>query len=391
MYATLHADDLRAATTILRRLRIRATLPILDQVLVTIAGSTAVLGCTDLDIAVRVRLDLAGPSTEGSFTLPRAELFTLAKQADKGSTVQITVDDMRKAVIHSITKRMNSKREYIALNPEDFPPIPAPEDRTCILPTATLDAVRLARPAASGDETRYVLNGVYLDPRGGGYVVATDGRRCVTSPGRVPHDDAILPNAVADLLVDPACAGPAIWHRNSDAGDPGFQASLTFAGGKTRLLFKLIEGNFPNWRQVIPSADLRRASYTFAPSTAASLVTWLRAAPMDTVKMEPGPSSVICSRVSDKTGDTRSTLTVPAAVAGDPPDAIAFNSRFLSDALAMGLHTLDLIDEMSPGVATNGATRCVVMPMRVTGPVAPEAAVENEPSAEEPEPATADA
>lgn len=388
MTAAFPADSLREVARLLRRLPGRTTLPILEQVLVTVAGSSASFVVTDLDIAIVARIDLAGPSIEGSFTVPRTELVTLARHAAKGSTVRFTTTEKQGRIDYT-NKTLASSREYLLLDPTEFPPLPEVEDRSFILQTTTLDAIRLSRKASSNDETRYVLNGILLDPRDGGVVVASDGRRMAMTPARVPHDEAIIPNAVADLLVDPWCDGAAVWRRNSDAEEdkPGCMARLIWNGGKVDITFRLIDGSFPNYRQIIPPLSSRRASYTFAPSTAAALIDWLRAHPKDCVSLSrEGPMSLLVTRYSMK-GESKSSVTVPAAIDGEPPSVIAFNPLYLADALGMGLHTLDLIDEISPAVATNGHTRYVVVPMRSTAPAStPEPADGDEEEAESEDP-----
>ena len=360
---SLAANDLREAAGLIRRLKQRTTLPILDQLLVSVQGPHAFLAVTDLSVGIVIRLDIAGPSVDCRFCLPRTELLNLAKFADKGSSVRL-VPGTGRSSIGFVTKKLPSTREYTALDPAEFPDFPDPADNACILPTATLDAIRLARRCSSPDPTREVLCGVCLDPRDGGAVVATDGRRMLMTPARVPFDESIVPNPVADLLVDPACEGAAVWHAEGNRDEVPVQASLTFGAGRVRISFQLAFGRFPNYRQVIPAVEARTASYTFTPGTSTALATWLRAYPMDVAELRPdGPYTVSVTRCTDK-GESKSATTVPAAIAGTPPDLIAFPSGQLADLFDMGLLTLDIVDAHTPAVGTNGTTRCIISPSR---------------------------
>lgn len=371
MTLTLSADAIRPVAGLFRRLKIKTTLPILDHVRLTVTeGETeAVLETTDLDIHLAVRLPIAGPTTPGAFTIPRSELFAIARFADKGGLVRFDADEPadedteRKVSVIFSSKTLRSDRVVTGLDPTEFPPAPTIEGQRVIFPTATLDAIRRVRPATSTDDTRYVLKGVFLTGGHGGAVVATDGRRLATVATRVPCSDGILPNAVADLLVDPACQTAAVWCGNESA------ASLTF--GKTRLSFRMIEGNFPNYQQVIPQGFT--SSATLPAAIVPAVISWLRPHGKETVNLTFHADHHVHIAVSPKEGPTAET-TVPCLVTGPAP-RISFNAAFLTDALTMDLHTIDMIDEMSPGVLTDGPTRYVLMPMRLTGtPVAEPAA-----------------
>ncbi len=377
MTLTLSADSLRPVASLFRRLKIRTTLPILDHIRLTVTEGKpeVLLETTDLDVHLAVIVPIAGPTTPGSFTIPRVEFFQLAGKSDKGSLVRfespMACDDAYAVHISSMTKKLRSDRTVTGLSPENFPPCPQIDGKPVIFPAASLDAIRRVRPATSADDTHYVLKGVFLTAVEGGNVVATDGRRLATSRARVPSPDSILPNAVADLLVDPLCQAAAIWRREDCL------ASMTF--GPARLSFKLIEGNFPNYRQVIP-LDFT-SSCTFPSSIVPALVTWLRPHKDSSVKLTFGPNTVT---LTVKWKDDATSTSVPALLSGPVPEFIAFNPQFLADALAMGLQTIDMNSEAEPGVLTDGITRYVLMPMRVTtAAAAPEGEADSDPPADE--------
>ncbi len=204
---------------------------------------------------------------------------------------------------------------------------------------AALAAIRRVRPCASKDETRYVLNGVFISRAEGGLAVATDGKRLAICQAPFATPDAILPNLLVDLLADPSCQTAALWRNDKDAET----ASLHF--GKTTLFSKLISGNFPNFRQVIPDPASRNGSCTFPDATLAPLTAWLRNYPGETVMLafDP-PANTITFEVRRPDQGQYSTQAL-AAFNGTVPTAAAYNATFLADALAMNLHTLDLIDE----------------------------------------------
>lgn len=372
MTLTLQSNDIRPAAALFRRLKIASTLPILDHIRVTVAPGEieATLETSDLDIHITHRLPIAGPTTPGSFTIPRTEFAHLAAKADKGTTIRFeaTGDD-----VHSThtAKGLHTQRTAPSLPPGEFPdPAPTAEART-ILPTSLLDAIRRVRPAASNDESRYVLNGVYLDPTVCGNVVATDGRRLAHVPVRVPTPACILPTKLVDILADTLCQSAATARFSSEAD----VAALTF--GKTTITSKLIQGNYPNYRQVMPIDHT--GSATIPHSVVLSLIDWLRPFKDAAVTIEFTSLTTAAFTVHIK-DQGPVTTSIPLYTENVVPRRIAFNSAFLAQGLSMGLHTLDLIDEMSPGVLTDGLVRYVLMPMRTTAdaPAAEESEEESE-------------
>jgi DNA polymerase III sliding clamp (beta) subunit (PCNA family) len=417
MTLTLNSTAIRRANTLFRRLKIRhSTLPILTHVRITVAPGDpdATLEVSNLDIGIAMRLPFGGPTTPGAFTLAQGDLASIARSADRDTPVLFereeippapTPDDVdfvpvpdsppaadnaeaappapaaprRQPKVHVtlFTKSMRTKLTLESLDPAQFPDPPAITGPPVIMPNAALAAIRRVRPCASLDETRYVLNGVFITRHAGGAAVATDGRRmAILEPAPFATPDAILPNLLVDLLFDAACQTAALWRNDEDAEI----ASLQF--GPTTLFFRLISGNYPNFRQVIPDPASRTGSCTFADATLSALATWLRNYPGETIGLTFDPPASTVTFEVFRRDQGRYSTSASAAFNGTPPAACAYNASFLADALAMNLHTMDLIDEMSPAVLTDGLTRYVLMPMRLMK----DAAAYPEPAAAEPAP-----
>jgi hypothetical protein len=189
-----------------------------------------------------------------------------------------------------------------------------------------------------------------------------------------------------DLLADPSLQTAALWRNDEEVE----KASLQF--GKTTIFFTLISGNYPNFRQVIPDPADRNGSCTFPDATLAPLTAWLRNYPGETVTLTLDPPANTITFNVKRPDQGQYSTTALAAFNGTVPPAAAYNATFLADALAINLHTLDLIDEMSPGVLTDGLTRYVLMPMRLTSdpasfpaPAEPDDAPPDDPPEEEEE------
>ena len=149
--------------------------------------------------------------------------------------------------------------------------------------------------------------------------------------------------------------------------------------GLDTFIARTIEGNYPNYRQVMPPEFL--ADATIPETHRLALISWLRSLagkdgrnsryknPVRLTWETPG-HLILTLRNSDVTG---ATIHVPASITGHPP-VIAFAPRYLADALVIG-STLRLIDGISPGVVIDPASGnyCLIMPCRYTE-VAEEAA-----------------
>ncbi len=378
MFFKINSDSLRPAARLFKRLKITtAKLPILQHLLVSVEGRTLTIVGTNLDVWISRRFTLQETGLNGCFCLPAEELLGAAAKADKDSIITVNVvAPNRSTMLDLVRKRLAARNTFKALDPEDFPTPPATGHRAYGLPAATVHAIRAVAPFTSNDQTRYVINGVFLDPDKGGTVVGTDGRRLGYVKARAPHQAAILPNVAVDILADAAFDdSPFRW----EADEGGSYATLAF--GPLRLTSKLIEGNYPNYHQVIPPADQRTGSISLPAKLIPGVLDWLRDGGTHSAKLRVDDRQVTFLRdVRDKGA---SQLSIPAAIIDSPPDYIMFNGSFLREVLAAGLLTLDLIDEMSPGIATDGHLRCVIMPMRMDAGSPP--AEDDEPDDEEAE------
>jgi DNA polymerase III sliding clamp (beta) subunit (PCNA family) len=167
-----------------------------------------------------------------------------------------------------------------------------------------------------------------------------------------------------EILSDPACDSAAIWQKRD------YMALLKF--GKFTMITKCIAGNFPNYLQVIPDPATYAGSCTFPPAALPNIVNWLRQYKNETVCLKLAANRVTfeVSRPNKGVFSTHSA----AHFTGQPPPEVAYNTSFLADALAMELPTLDLIDEMSPAVLTDGTIRYVLMPMKTLATIERETA-----------------
>ncbi|MGE9270424.1 MAG: DNA polymerase III subunit beta [Verrucomicrobiales bacterium] len=342
----------------------RTTLPILSNVLLVAENGRLQLTTTDLDVGITGSIE-ANILKEGATTLPAKKLVNIIRELP-ASEVEITVDAKNTASISCGP----SFFKIIGLGQDDFPPLPdfdgAKEYR---VPQQLLrDGLKKTGYSISTDETRYVLNGIYTSFREGKMtLVATDGRRLA-----MVESDLDFP---ASQEVDVIVPTKAVQELQRLLGTEGevlvrlSESQISFSIGEHLLVSKLIEGNYPNYRQVIPGDSSERVELPReAMLETVRRVSLLSSDKSNSVKLVFGQNSVEVSANSPDVGEAKETLEVPYE---GKEMQIAFNPEFMKAPLQnLDEETvyLDLIDEMSPGVIRiDGSFLYVIMPMRVTG------------------------
>jgi DNA polymerase III subunit beta len=244
------------------------------------------------------------------------------------------------------------------------------------VPPATLQGLADIAGCASTDTTRHILNGVFFTPEDGGRLVATDGKRLACCPAAVPSQSFVLPSAACHILGHPdftADLATITWIDHKDEE----KRRVAIKCGRHQLVSKPLVGSYPNYKQVIPAhaQELAVIPHDRKPG----LIAWLRSLGKDqaSVRLDWHKRGQLTLTHRDANGHS-ATLQVPVEIHGNPP-VIAFNARFLADALEIG-STLCLSDELSPGICRHPTGRfCVIMPMRVTIPAGTHCEIETAP------------
>ncbi len=341
----------------------RSTLPILSNVLIEANGDQLRLTTTDLDVGVS-GIVKANVHKDGATTLPARRLVNIIRELPT-SDVEISVDAKNIATI----KSGPSLFKIIGLGEQEFPPLPDfAGAREFKIPQAMmLDALKKTSYAISTDETRYVLNGIYASFREGKLtMVATDGRRLAMVDNELEFPasnevDVIIPTKAISELQRLLKNDDNLILQLSDS-------QIRFQVGSSILVSKLIEGNYPNYRQVIPGETKERITIDrVAFLETVRRVALLSSDKSNSVKLQFGPNQIDVIATSPDVGEANEVIEVPY---GGPEFTIAFNPDFLMAPLKNlsedRIH-LDLIDEMSPGVVRlDGSFLYVIMPMRVT-------------------------
>jgi len=346
----------------------RTTLPILSNVLLRADNDRLELTATDLDVTISCAVE-AKVKKPGASTVPVKRLFGIVRELSN-SEMDVEVDEK-----HACTIRSGPSFYKInGLSADEFPPMPKfKEDKKVVLPQETVKGMmKKTSFAISTDESRYVLNGIFLSLKDHKMtMVATDGRRLAL----VDEEVDIAEQSHGEFIV-PAKTVNELNRLLQDKGELELryaenQASFTLKdekGSSVLIVTKLIEGNYPNYRQVIPAETKERV-----PLVREEFLHALRRAEIMTseksnsVKLSFGKNKLEITANSPEVGEAKESLAVNYKGA---EIAIAFNPKYMIDplnALPNDEVFLELIDELSPGVLKiNGPFLYVVMPMRLS-------------------------
>jgi DNA polymerase-3 subunit beta len=346
----------------------RTTLPILSNVLLRADGNRLEFTATDLDVTVTSSVE-ANVGKAGATTLPVKKLFGIAREL-ASSEIEIEVDDKNTSSVRSGSSFFKIR----GLAAEEFPPLPAfKEDRKVTLPQEKVKGIlKKTAFAISTDESRYVLNGIFFSLKEHKLtMVATDGRRLA-----LVDEEVDVPSGSQGDFIVPAKAVNELGRLLQDTGEVEIkftdnQAAFTLKdekGHATLLITKLIDGSYPNYRQVIPAetkerVTLGREEFMHALRRAEIMTSEKQ----NSVKLNFTKNNLAITANSPDVGEARESLAINYK---GKEMAIAFNPGYVIEPLA-ALTTdevyLELIDELSPGVLKiNGSFLYVVMPMRLS-------------------------
>jgi DNA polymerase-3 subunit beta len=346
----------------------RTTLPVLSNVLLRAEPTRLDLTATDLDVSISSSVE-ANVEKPGAVTLPAKKLFGIVRELPTPQ-IELDIDDKNNC-------RIVSGASYYKINglaAEEFPPFPKfAENRKITLPQEKLRSLlRKTSFAISTDESRFVLNGIFISLKDHKVtLVATDGRRLALA-----EEEIDLPPSSQGECIVPSKAINELNRLLGTQNDVEIkftdnQVAFTLQGEKgysTLIISKLIDGNYPNYKQVIPSETKERIALVRE-----ELLHALRRAEIMTseksnsVKLNFTKNKLEITANTPEVGEAREALAINYK---GNDIAIAFNPTYMMDPLKNLDNDevyIELIDELSPGVMKiNGPFLYVLMPMRMS-------------------------
>jgi DNA polymerase-3 subunit beta len=346
----------------------RTTLPILSNVLLEAEGNRLKLTATDLDVTVTCSVE-ANVKKGGATTVPVKKLFGIIRELNNGD-IELEVDDKNNCSIRAGA----SFYKVNGLAAEEYPPMPKfKDDKKVSLKQETVKGMmKKTAFAISTDESRYVLNGIFMSLKDHKLtMVATDGRRLAL----VDEEVDVTEQSQGEFIV-PAKAVNELGRLLQGTGEIEIRYSENQAafnlkdekGFSILIVSKLIEGNYPNYRQVIPGeakerVSLQREEFLHALRRAEIMTS----EKSNSVKLTFTKNNLAITANSPEVGEARESIAVNYK---GKDMAIAFNPKYMIDPLSALTEDevfFELIDELSPGVLKiNAPFLYVVMPMRLS-------------------------
>ncbi|MBU4200820.1 MAG: DNA polymerase III subunit beta [Verrucomicrobia bacterium] len=340
-----------------------STLPILYNVLIKIDKGNLSIIATDLSLSIKFSMDIDTTKSCASTFQARRLLNIIRELPDEN--IDIDIDDKDTAAIHC----GSSAYKVLGLSADEFPPLPSFESAGSFsMEQATFkEMLKKTVYAASMDESRQMLNGVLLSFKDQKLtMVATDGRRLalIEQEMEIPGDaqtEVVIPTKAVNELI-------------KVLGDEGTLQIRTltnlasFDMGQVLVVTKLIDGSYPNFRQVIPShCDERVAVDRESFLAALRRVALMTNDKYPSIKVSFEKNQMNISAVTPDVGEARES--VPIKYTGKQI-TMAFNPEFIIDPLrnlTSDEVNIELVDELSPAIV-----KCdipflyVLMPLRVS-------------------------
>lgn len=352
----------------------RNTMPILSNILVEAKQDGIEIVATDLEIGVR-GLYKATVVDTGGVTISARKLFEIIKEVPPGE-VELTSTDNNWTTIQA----GKSQFKVVGLPSTEYPALPTIEREglTPLSGDGLLELIRKTLFAAGDNDARYILNGLLVtliatDRKTSLRLVGTDGHRLAVSEQEVGK---AVTNGVPQEIkaIIPKKAAHEVRHLLEEGGDSepliGFTKNLMiFRKSGLLLTSRLMEGNYPNYQQVIPKESGKKISVNRAElESALRRVSVLSKDKASAVKVSFTSGTMTLFTSSPDYGEASEDL--PARYEGDSLST-GFNARYLLDVFSVmdgESISLQMETPLSPCLIQepdNPGFKCVVMPIKI--------------------------
>ena len=339
----------------------KMTLPILSNILFETKNDHIKLNTTDLDIGISCEFPV-DIYEEGAITIPAKRFSDIIRELPPGDVIiharknnQIEIEGQ------------NCRFKLIGLPKEEFPKFPEFKEKEVFkLKQIDLkDMIRLTSFAVSHEESRYVLNGILLEIDSDTIrMIATDGRRLAKIEKKLPQNYSKEMSIILPIK--------AIQEINRNLKDVG---EVSFVLNSNQVLFdidgvliatRIIDGEFPNYKQVIPKeiptkVKIKREELLSAIRRANLLST----PDFQAIKFELFKDKLIVSKTTPDVGESREEVTVAY---GENELIVGFNPHFLIDVLknlADESVELEFLGSDKPCVLRQREYLYLTLPMRI--------------------------
>ena len=352
---------INAIQTVQNVITTKSTLPILSNILIEVQAGVLKLTATDLDIGITcvIPVDM---QEAGAITIPAKRFSDIIKEFPL-EVINISTKKNNQVTIDSEMCQF----KIMGLIKEEFPKLPEFKDQKVIkIDQGVLKQMLILTAfAVSLDETRYVLNGILFKINKNSLtLVSTDGKRLAVAERKLVVE--------SDLEISIIVPLKTIQELNRNLKDEG-ELSLVVSSnqaffdlGSVGIVSRLIEGEFPDYKQVVPPASENRMKVVRSQLLLAVKRAALLATPdYQAVKLEVFKNKLVISKSTPDVGEFHEELTVEYQ---GKELVIGFNPIYLIDILK-NLNeeavSLEMVDGEKPGVIRLNGYVYIVLPMRL--------------------------
>jgi len=339
----------------------KALLPILSNILLETQSGGLRLTATDLDIGISCVIPVDIVET-GAITIPAKRLGDIIKELP-GDKVDVNIKKNNLVLIETDSCQF----KIIGLPREEFPKLPEFHNKEAIKIEKSLlkEMLGLTSFAVSFDETRYILNGILFKIEKNNLIlVATDGKRLAIIEKKLKQE--VNKNI---YIIVPIKTIQELNRNLDDEGEVSMvlgENQVLFDLGRVVIISRLIEGEFPDYRQVIPPVSenkvvIDREQLLLAVKRAALLST----PDYQAVKLELFKNKIVISKATPDVGESREEVAVEYS---GKELVVGFNPAYVIDVLKnlfIEKIELELIDGEKPGVIRHDGYVYIVLPMRL--------------------------
>lgn len=361
-------EKLARALNIVSRVAVgaKSTLPILSNVLIRVDGGKVSLTTTNLDMAVVDFVPVIS-AKDGTITVPARLLAEFVQNLPKGEKITISVDGAK--VKTSAGKYSSVINGAVA---DDFPELPEIDEKKAVIYRMSTDEFKVGLSeviiAASGDTTRPALTGVYFNTDNNAlYVAATDGYRLA--------EREFIPKVESEVkaIVPTSSLQEVLRSLSDDVEEIEIlfdEVQVRFRIGEIEITSKLIDGTFPDYRQLIPKDNEVKVTVNRDELNRIVKMAALFARESNraiSCEADEEKKSFAVSSISNEVGENQSEIDAEIVQSGK----VKLDSRFLMDALNV-LEEDKVRMEFSLGSAPvllvnekNKKYRHIIMPLNV--------------------------
>ena len=362
---TVSKDELASRlATVARGVSTRTAVLVLGGIQLRAEENQLHLAATDMEVSLRTSLD-AQVSDEGTVVVPGRLLLDISRSLPDSD---VTIEHRPEEAVVVVTSGTATYRLH-TYSAEDFPRLPDVEASTlhAIDRDALVETIARVGRSASRDESRPVLTGILVRFEPGKIVMAaTDSYRLAVKEtpvdGSLPDLEAIIPARALQELARIASG--------ADEVQLGMQENhVVFGADGTWLTTRRIDGQFPNYRQLLPEQFEHEVLLPRDEALEVVRRVSLMAQRNSPLRLRFADGELTVSAITQDVGEARESL--PAPYTGDAME-IGFNAEFLRD----GLESVEsdsikfkLISPLRPAVLEGEADDYVylIMPIRLAG------------------------